>query len=195
MFEKFNIAQIGDPFLRKKTKNVNIDEIKSDKIQNLINRMILTMRSVNGAGIAANQVYESLRICVVEVLNNKRYQHLNAIPLKILINPKISIRQNTSTFNSYEGCLSVPNLRGKVRRYSHIKIDYFDQKGEKKVETVSGFNSIVYQHEIDHLDGYLFTDKVTDNTSLVTYQNYLKFHEKDYNKELTNFVKNTKNLS
>jgi peptide deformylase len=157
--------------------------------------MINTMHEANGAGLAANQIFKSISICVIEVINNSRYTHIENIPLKVLINPKIKVLDTKNTFNSYEGCLSVPNLRGKVRRYSHIKIDYFDQKGEKKVETVSGFNSIVYQHEIDHLDGYLFTDKVTDNTSLVTYQNYLKFHEKDYNKELTNFVKNTKNLS
>ena len=187
MFENFNIAQIGHPILRNKTKSVPIDEINSEYVKNIISKMIKTMRKYNGAGLAANQIYESLRICIIEVLDNPRYKHLCSIPLKILINPKIIIKKKTATFNSYEGCLSVPNLRGKVKRYNNINVTYYTEKGKKITENIKGLESIVYQHEIDHLDGYLFTDKLEDNSSLVTYDNYVKFYEEDYKKELKIF--------
>ena len=138
--------------------------------------MINIMREANGAGIAANQIYEKYRICVVEIMNNQRYKHLDNIPLKVLINPKITIDKKASIFNSYEGCLSVPNIRGKVKRYNKINLVYFNIEGKLINENISGLEAIVYQHEIDHLDGFLFTDKVTDNFSLVTYDNSIKYY-------------------
>ena len=194
MLENLNIAQIGDPILRKKTRELTIEEIQSSDIKNIILRMIKTMRKYNGAGLAANQIFEPLRICIVEILENQRYRHLKAIPLKVLINPKIFIKKNNFSFNSYEGCLSVPNLRGKVKRYNDISITYYNPEGKKITENISGLESIVYQHEVDHLDGFLFTDKVYDNSSLVTYANYLKYHEKDYKKELKEFEDRAKKL-
>ena len=86
-----DIAKIGDPVLRSKTKLIPLKKIKSFEVQNLINNMIATMHAVNGAGLAANQVFEPYRLCVLEVLENERYKHLKEIPLKILINPKITI--------------------------------------------------------------------------------------------------------
>ena len=195
MFKDFNIAQIGHPILRNKTKDIPINEIKSENIQKIIEKMIKTMRKHNGAGLAANQIYEPIRICIIEVLDNPRYKHLNAIPLKVLINPKVIIKKDTATFNSYEGCLSVPNLRGKVRRYNTINVTYYTMDAKKITENIKGLESIVYQHEIDHLDGYLFTDKVEDNSTLVTYENYQKYFEEEYKKELENFNSIAENLS
>ena len=195
MFKDFNIAQIGHPILRNKTKDIPINEIKSENIQKIIEKMIKTMRKHNGAGLAANQIYEPIRICIIEVLDNPRYKHLNTIPLKILINPKVIIKKDTATFNSYEGCLSVPNLRGKVRRYNSINVTYYTMDAKKITENIKGLESIVYQHEIDHLDGYLFTDKVEDNSTLVTYENYQKYYEEEYKKELENFNSIAESLS
>ena len=195
MFKDFNIAQIGHPILRKKTKDMPINEIKSENTQKIIEKMIKTMRKHNGAGLAANQIYEPIRICIIEVLDNPRYKHLNTIPLKVLINPKVIIKKDTATFNSYEGCLSVPNLRGKVRRYNSINVTYYTMDAKKITENIKGLESIVYQHEIDHLDGYLFTDKVEDNSTLVTYENYQKYYEEEYKKELENFNSVAENLS
>ena len=195
MFKDFNIAQIGHPILRNKTKDVPINEIKSENTQKIIEKMIKTMRKHNGAGLAANQIYEPVRICVIEVLDNPRYKHLNTIPLKVLINPKVIIKKDTATFNSYEGCLSVPNLRGKVKRYNTINVTYYNMDAKKITEDIKGLESIVYQHEIDHLDGYLFTDKVEDNSTLVTYENYQKYYEEEYKKELENFNSIAENLS
>ena len=195
MFKDFNIAQIGHPILRNKTKDIPINEIKSENTQKIIEKMINTMREHNGAGLAANQIYEPIRICIIEVLDNPRYKHLNTIPLKVLINPKIVIKKDTATFNSYEGCLSVPNLRGKVKRYNTINVTYYTMDAKKITENIKGLESIVYQHEIDHLDGYLFTDKVEDNSTLVTYENYQKYYEEEYKKELENFNSIAVNLS
>ena len=195
MFKDFNIAQIGHPILRNKTKDIPINEINSENIQKIIEKMIKTMRKHNGAGLAANQIYEPIRICIIEVLDNPRYKHLNTIPLKVLINPRIIIKKDTTTFNSYEGCLSVPNLRGKVKRYNTINVTYYTMDAKKITEDIKGLESIVYQHEIDHLDGYLFTDKVEDNSTLVTYENYQKYYEEGYKKELENFNSIAENLS
>ena len=195
MFKDFNIAQIGHPILRNKTKDLPIHEIKSENTQKIIEKMIKTMRKHNGAGLAANQIYEPIRICIIEVLDNPRYKHLNTIPLKVLINPKVIIKKDTATFNSYEGCLSVPNLRGKVKRYNTINVTYYTMDAKKITENIKGLESIVYQHEIDHLDGYLFTDKVEDNSTLVTYENYQKYYEEEYKKELENFNSIAVNLS
>ena len=195
MFKDFNIAQIGHPILRNKTKDIPINEIKSENTQKIIEKMIKTMRKHNGAGLAANQIYEPIRICIIEVLDNPRYKHLNTIPLKVLINPKVIIKKDTATFNSYEGCLSVPNLRGKVKRYNTINVTYYNMDAKKITEDIKGLESIVYQHEIDHLHGYLFTDKVEDNSTLVTYENYQKYYEEAYKKELEDFNSIADNLS
>ena len=195
MFKNFNIAQIGHPILRNKTKDIPINEIKSENTQKIIEKMIKIMRKHNGAGLAANQIYEPIRICIIEVLDNPRYTHLNTIPLKVLINPKVIIKKDSATFNSYEGCLSVPNLRGKVKRYNSINVTYYNMDAKKITEDIKGLESIVYQHEIDHLDGYLFTDKVEDNSTLVTYENYQKYYEEEYKKELKSFNSIAENLS
>ena len=195
MIKDLNIAQIGHPILRNKTKDIPINDIKSNNTQKIIEKMIKTMRKHNGAGLAANQIYEPIRICIIEVLDNPRYKHLNTIPLKVLINPKVIIKKDTATFNSYEGCLSVPNLRGKVKRYNTINVTYYTMDAKKITEDIKGLESIVYQHEIDHLDGYLFTDKVEDNSTLVTYENYQKYYEEEYKKELENFNSIAVNLS
>ncbi|MAH88992.1 MAG: peptide deformylase [Pelagibacterales bacterium] len=194
MLQNLNIAQIGDPILRKKTRELSMEEIQSSSIKNIISKMIKTMRKYNGAGLAANQIFEPVRICIVEILENQRYRHLKSIPLKVLINPKIFIKKNNFLFNSYEGCLSVPNLRGKVKRYNEISITYYNSKGNRITENISGLESIVYQHEVDHLDGFLFTDKVYDNSSLVTYENYIKYYEEEYKKELIEFENKVKKL-
>ena len=195
MFKDFNIAQIGHPILRNKTTDIPINEIKTENTKKIIEKMIKTMRMLNGAGLAANQIYEPIRICIIEVLDNPRYKHLNTIPLKILINPKVIIKKDSATFNSYEGCLSVPNLRGKVKRYNTINVTYYNMDAKKITEDIKGLESIVYQHEIDHLHGFLFTDKVEDNSTLVTYENYQKYYEEEYKKELENFNSIAVNLS
>ena len=192
MNEKITVAQIGDPILRKKTLEVKLNAISASYIKNIIDKLIFSMRSLNGAGLAANQIFYNLRICVIELENNKRYKHLPNIPLTILINPRIKVLNKKSTFDSYEGCLSVPNLRGIVKRYTNIQVDYYDQNKKFHSKKILGFPAIVYQHEIDHLDGVLFTDKVYNNKSLVSYQNYQNYHEKKYLEKIKKKFSNDK---
>ncbi len=132
------------------------------------------MREANGAGLAANQVYQSLRICTVEVRNNPRYPYRPNIPLTILVNP-ILTPASDETFVNYEGCLSVPDLRGQVQRHCEIKVDAWDREGNPISTVVKGMTAATYQHAVDHLDGKLFLDRVEDATSLVTQENFQRY--------------------
>ena len=138
MSKNVSIAQMGDPVLRKPTEDVSVDKIGDKKIQSIIEDLIYTMRKSGGAGLAANQIYYSYSICVIEINNNERYQHIPKIPLTILVNPKINVLDKKNTFSSYEGCLSVPNIRGRVDRYCQIYLQARDRYGEKISKKISG---------------------------------------------------------
>ena len=109
------IATIGHPVLREKARTLTLEELKSPKTQQFIDDLIETMVDANGAGIAANQVYEPIRICTIWVKDNPRYPYKPNVPLTILVNPVVEILGGEQ-FDNYEGCLSVPNLRGEVKR-------------------------------------------------------------------------------
>ena len=189
MNKEYKIAQIGHPILRQPTRIVSEKDLKTSKIQNIIDELIYLMRDFNGAGLAANQIYHSYKICVIEIKNNSRYSFMPEIPLKVLINPKIKILNKFKTFSSFEGCLSVPNIRGRVTRYCEINVDYLDREGKVFSEDVYGVSSIVYQHEIDHLNGTLFTDLIDDNKSIITYENYKDYYIDRYEKEMLELIK------
>lgn len=169
------IAQIGHPVLRRRADELTPDALAAPEIQRLIDDMIETMRDVGGAGIAAPQVYESLRICVVEVKNNPRYPYKPEIPLTVLVNPEIRATGD-ELFDQYEGCLSVPELRGLVPRHALIDVRALDRQGRPVSFAARGFTAGVYQHEVDHLDGRLFLDRVADPASLTTLREYERHH-------------------
>ena len=171
-----NIARTGAPVLRESTKRLNSEELLSAPIQEFIDDLIHTMRIANGAGLAANQVHQSLRICAIEVKDNPRYPYRPNIPLTILVNPDLSPASELM-FENYEGCLSVPNLRGKVKRHCEIQVEAMDRFGNPILETVRGMTAATYQHEVDHLDGKLFLDRVEDSKSLVTWENFQSYHQ------------------
>jgi peptide deformylase len=174
MRRPLRIAQIGHPVLRQPTRTLTREELLSDQIQSFLDDLVETMREANGAGLAANQVYQSLRICTVEVRNNPRYPYRPNIPLTILVNP-ILTPVGDETFVNYEGCLSVPDLRGQVRRHCEVKVDAWDREGNSISTVVKGMTAATYQHEVDHLDGKLFLDRVEDATSLVTQENFQRY--------------------
>src|SRR5687767_9095762 len=122
------IAQIGHPVLRQKARTVSKEELLSKNFQVLIDDLVETMRDANGAGLAAIQIYEPVRLLSVEVNENPRYPYKPKIPLTILINPLIEPLTD-ETFENYEGCLSVPNLRGVVKRIAKIKLTALDRAG------------------------------------------------------------------
>ena len=176
------IAQIGHPILRQTARALTADEIKSPGIQQFIDDMIETMRDANGAGLAANQVYNPIQICVLEVENNPRYPYKPRIPLEVLINPIITVLSDKQ-FENFEGCLSVPNIRGRVRRKAEIQMDYIDREGTLHQKIVRGITAGTYQHEVDHLHGKVFLDHVFDSTSLCTWQEFERHYREDFVKE------------
>ena len=166
------IAEIGHPILRQRAREVTREELSTPAMQAFIDDLVATMRDADGAGLAAIQVYNPVRICAIEIsANNPRYPEKQPIPLTILVNPVIT-PMSEERMTSYEGCLSVPNLRGQVSRFRDIQIDFWDRGGKAESRTVSGIQSVTYQHECDHLDGKLFVDRVTDTTTLTTWMNF-----------------------
>jgi peptide deformylase len=172
------ILEIGHPVLRERAREVTRQELRSDAVQALIDDMIETMRAANGAGLAANQVGETLRIAVVEVLEgNPRYPYKPPHPLTVIVNPSIELLdEETARVN--EGCLSVPNLRGEVPRHLRISVRYFDRHGVEHEELKSGLTAGTFQHEVDHLDGTLFVDRVEDPRTLATWAEFER-HQRD----------------
>lgn len=176
------IAQIGHPILRQTARALTGDEINSSSIQHFIDDLIETMRDANGAGLAANQVYNPIQICVLEVEDNPRYPYKPRIPLEVLINPIITVLSDDQ-FENFEGCLSVPNIRGRVRRHAEVQMDYIDREGTPHQKTVRGITAGTYQHEVDHLQGKVFLDHVFDSSSLCTWQEFERHYRDDFVKE------------
>lgn len=165
------IAHIGHPVLRQTARHLTREELASPAIQQFIDDLIETMRDANGAGLAANQIYEPIAICAIEVKDNPRYPYKPNIPLTILVNPVIE-PIGEDTFDNFEGCLSVPNLRGVVSRRARIKLNAWDRHGEPIVREVAGVTAGTYQHEVDHLLGTVFLDRVKDTSTLCTWTEF-----------------------
>ncbi len=155
---------------------MSAEELTDPAIQQLIDDLIETMREANGAGLAANQVYRPMRICVVEVQDNPRYPYKPNLALMVMVNPMFESLSD-ETFQSYEGCLSVPNLRGIVSRHTEIRVTGWLRDGEPFEREVCGLTAGTFQHELDHLDGKIFVDRVQDTTSLCTWDEYRRHHE------------------
>jgi peptide deformylase len=170
------IAQIGHPVLRQRATDLSREELASPATQRFIDDLIETMREANGAGLAANQVYRPIRICAIEVQDNPRYPYKPNVPLTVLVNPTIEPLSDAA-FDNYEGCLSVPNLRGLVKRHAEVRVTGLRRDGTPYDERIRGLTAGTFQHEIDHLDGKLFVDRVYDTKSLCTWDEYRRHHE------------------
>jgi peptide deformylase len=170
------IVEIGNPVLRERAREVTPEELRTDAVQSLIDDMIETMRGANGAGLAANQVGETLRVAVVEVRpGNPRYPYKPPIPLTVIVNPVIDpLDDDVEQIN--EGCLSVPDLRGEVPRHVNIRLRYLDREGVEHAEVRRGLTAGTFQHELDHLDGILFVDRVEDPRTLTSWAEFERFH-------------------
>jgi peptide deformylase len=169
------IAQIGHPVLRQTARTLTREELLSPDMQRFIDDLVETMRDANGAGLAAIQVYEPVMICAIEVKKNPRYPYKPDVPLTILVNPVLQ-RLTDETFDNYEGCLSVPNLRGVAPRVTEIRVTAWDRHGNDIDTVVRGLTAGTYQHEVDHLYGKLFTDRVTDPSTLTTWAEFERYH-------------------
>ncbi len=168
------IAQMGNPVLRRPAEPVPVKSIKSPILQNFIDDMIETMREYNGVGLAAPQVHESLQVVVFEAQQSPRYPQAPMIPLTILINPAVELLTD-ETEEDWEGCLSIPDIRGKVPRVREVRARAYDREGKELDFSVKNFFARVILHEYDHLQGMLFLDrmpKLDTLTYLTEYQRY-----------------------
>jgi peptide deformylase len=167
------IRYVGDPLLRERAREVGPGELPG--LQGLIDDMIATMRAAGGAGLAANQVGDLHRILVAEVDHNPRYPYKPPLPLTVMVNPVIE-PLGPETIPIIEGCLSVPGLRGELDRFAAIRVRYLDREGTPREATFEGLSAGTFQHEVDHLDGILFLDRVADPRTFMTWEEFERHH-------------------
>ena len=153
------VLKMGDPLLYRKAEPVK--EFDTPELHALIADMFDTMAAMNGAGLAAPQIGVSRRLVIFEVQSNPRYPQAEPVPRTILLNPLIE-PIGSEMEDGWEGCLSVPGLRGLVSRYAHLRYTGYDPKGTPIDREVSGFHARVVQHECDHLDGVLYPMRLKD---------------------------------
>jgi peptide deformylase len=171
------IVQIGHPALRAPARPLTPGEVAAPGIQRLIDDLVDTMRAADGAGLAATQLGEGVQVCVAEVRpGNPRYPYKPEIPLTVLVNPVVE-PLTAETFANYEGCLSVPGLRGVVDRFVQVRVRALDRAGAPLDLTVRGLSAGTFQHETDHLHGRLFVDRVADTRTLCTWDEFRVRHE------------------
>ena len=181
------ILEVGHPVLRERARELTAEELASPAVQTLIDDMIETKRAANGAGLAAPQVGQPLRIAIVEVEpNNPRYPYKPPIPLTVLVNPVIeALDEELVQIN--EGCLSVPGIRGEVPRHLNLAVRYLDRGGIEQGEVRHGLTAGTFQHEVDHLDGVLFLDRA-DPRTLTTWEQYERFHREEFEQRARELV-------
>ena len=173
------VVQIGDPMLRQPARELNPEEIDSPEVQRLIDDLIDTKRAAHGAGIAANQVGEPVRVAIVEVEEgNPRYPYKPPVPLTVMINPALEPLGN-ETVEINEGCLSVPDLRGSLPRHPAVRVHYLDRHGAPHEEVKRGLTAGSFQHEIDHLNGTLFVDRA-DPKTFATWEQFDRHQREEF---------------
>lgn len=158
------VSRLGHPVLREKSKPLAPAFLARSSTQALIDNMIETMYEYDGVGLAAPQVHESLLLAVIESDGNR-----GKIPLMVLVNPVVTIlgdNPEADMEEDWEGCLSIPDLRGRVPRYRKLKVESLDRKGKKQEFIAEGFFARVVQHEYDHLMGHVYPDRMRDLVTL-----------------------------
>src|ERR1700689_1719195 len=153
------VLRMGHPLLRQGASPVA--HFSSEELLQLVADMDDTMRAQHGAGIAAPQIGVSLRVVIFEVTENPRYPHVAPVPYTVLINPIVTAL-DAEEEEGWEGCLSVPGMRGLVPRARRVRYQGFDLTGAAIDRSVEGFHARVVQHEVDHLDGILYPQRVRD---------------------------------
>lgn len=168
------VARLGHPVLRKAAQPVPLHEITSPEIQRFIDDMVETMQEYNGAGLAATQVHTLKQIAVIEVLGNPRYPNAPDIPLTVIINPEVTFLTEEMA-EDWEGCLSIPDMRGMVPRYTALRISVYDRTGAKLDLVAKEFFARVIQHETDHLNGIVYLDRMKNFSTLTHLAEWSKY--------------------
>jgi peptide deformylase len=168
------VTRLGHPVLRKVTETVSQSELESPALQKFIDDMIETMKEYDGVGLAADQVHESKQIAVLEVADNPRYPEKPQVPLTVLVNPTIT-PLSKDIEEDWEGCLSIPDLRGMVPRYKSVRVQALDREGKEIDFVANEFHARVIQHEFDHLNGKVYLDRMRDFSTLTFLQEFARY--------------------
>ncbi|RMF22620.1 MAG: peptide deformylase [Cyanobacteria bacterium J083] len=176
MTEYLTIAELGNPILRQPANM--IDEMPPKRLQKLIDSLLITMKKYQGVGIAAPQVEEPYRLFIVASHPNQRYPSAPIMFPTPMLNPHL-LNQSEEKIKDWEGCLSIPGLRGLVPRAETIEVEYLDRQGVVNRQIFTGFIARVIQHELDHLDGKLFIDRIETTQDLYTETEYQKIIEQN----------------
>ena len=179
------VARMGHPVLRARAKSIDPADIRSPRIQQLIDEMFETMQEYSGVGLAAPQVHHGLRLFVAGFAPRPRHAQEEedededtSVPLMAIINPEITA-VGDDMVEDWEGCLSIPDIRGRVPRARDIDVTAYDRKGRKITMRARNFTARVIQHETDHLDGVLFFDRMKSLDSLTFLDEFGKYWSRD----------------
>jgi len=178
MESQATIIQLGNPILRKKAKPVK--NINDKKIQKIIDDLLTIVTKVNGVGLSAPQVGKSFQVFIIASHPNPRYPNAPKMKPTPVINPKI-ISFSKKIIKDWEGCLSIPGIRGLVPRSDLIFVEYLNRRGKKEQKRFTGFIARIFQHEYNHLKGIVFLDRVESSRDIITeseYQKLIKINKK-----------------
>lgn len=174
MSKILQIREVGDPILGIKCEEVDINNITPEILEE-IEDLKATLNFSEGFGIAAPQAGINKRIAIIQIDKEKcYYKGCEDVPTTVMINP-VWRKLSEETDTEYEGCLSVPNIRGKVERYTNIEVTYYNEQGEKIVREAKDFTARDIQHECDHLDGIVFLERVKEHNGFATAENIKKY--------------------
>lgn len=165
------IAQLGDPVLRQTAQP--IEQIQADWVQHLVDNMMTTLVQSNGVGLAAPQVGQSFCLLIVASRPNLRYPDAPTMEPTAMLNP-VLVAHSDETVKDWEGCLSIPGIRGLVPRYQAIEVEYTTPFGQRIKQQFTDFVARIFQHEFDHLNGLVFLDRLETIQDIVTEQEYMK---------------------
>lgn len=171
MTEILTVAQLGSPVLRQQAALVT--DVHDPQLQVLIDALVATVQQENGVGIAAPQVGASLRLFIVASRPNLRYPQAPQMEPTAMINPRL-LAHSDERVKDWEGCLCIPGIRGFVPRYQAVEVEYVNRSGQVQRRELTDFVARIFQHELDHLDGKVFLDRIESTHDIVTEQEYLK---------------------
>lgn len=169
------IARMGHPVLREKCKPIDPKKITEPEVQRLIRDMFETMAEYRGIGLAAPQVHQAVQLVIAGGETDDDGQ----TKFRILINPEITVLDENDKLGMYEGCLSLPGMRGYVERPASVRVKAWNHQGEQEEFTLEGYPAIVIQHECDHLQGVLYIDRMDDLTKLTFDEEAGRYHDLD----------------
>ena len=158
---KLKIVSIGHPLLRREIKDVKTAKRKTKSFKTFLKAMVVKMHQAHGVGLAANQVGVNERVLVMECDSNKRYPKVNSVALQTYLNARI-IKYSKQLEKGWEGCLSIPGYRGIVPRSKSVTFEAMTPDGKKIRKTIHGFEARIMQHEVDHLNGFFYVDRMPD---------------------------------